>query len=313
MCTRPSIARGYGVAIPRVSVIIPAHNSAVTLPETLASVLAQTYDDWDCIVADDASTDDTLVVAQAAGPRVRSVHSATNVGPAGARNLAIGHAGGELLAFLDADDVWEPEYLERQVAAFDAAGPRVGVVAANAYFLTAAGRAGLTYAEVHGRAANVGLTELLRSNRIFISALVPKAVVDEVGGFSTECWGSEDHDLWLRVVQAGYRVIATDEPLVGYRVRDASVSANALSMARTSQTTYRRALERGGLDRRQRLIANRHLLLQNSVEQLELLRCARGAARRVRLALRSLPVVLTTVALHPDRWLAWVRLIARRR
>lgn len=293
--------------------IIPVHNSAATLPATLASVVSQTFTDWECIVVDDASSDGTLPAARVPDPRVRSLRSDTNVGPAGARNLAIAAAQGELFAFLDADDVWEPEYLARQLDAFDRAGPNVGIVAANAYFLTQSGRLRATYAEVYGRADGVGLTDLLRSNRIFISALVPRSAIERVGDFSTECWGSEDHDLWLRIVQAGYRVVATDEPLVGYRVSDSSVSANLLGMARTNQATYRRALARGGLDRRQRWIAMRHILLQRSVERVTQLRSIHGVVHRIGFALRSLPLVLVTVAAHPDRWADWTRLVVRRR
>jgi glycosyltransferase involved in cell wall biosynthesis len=287
--------------VSRVSVIIPAHNAAATLPETLRSVFGQTYTDWECIVVDDASTDDTLALAELRDPRVRVVRSVANVGPAGARNLAVEAASGELLAFLDADDMWDPRFLQTQVAAYDAGGPGVGIVACDAYFLTPAGRGPRTYAEVYGRADGVGLTDLLRANRIFVSALVPRQVVAQVGAFSTACWGSEDHDLWLRIVAAGYRVVATETPLVDYRVRDASVSASVLGMARTSQATYRRALARGGLTARQRLIAWRHLLLQRSVEAVALRRAAPLAS--------AIPVIGLTVVLHPDRWLSWMRMV----
>src|SRR4051794_40590064 len=90
----------------RVTVVIPAHNSADVIEDGLRSVLAQTYDDWEVVLADDASADDTAARAAAVSPRVRVVRTDTNLGPAGARNLALEHATGELVAFLDADDWW---------------------------------------------------------------------------------------------------------------------------------------------------------------------------------------------------------------
>ena len=84
--------------MPRVSVIIAAYNAAAHLEDTLASVHAQSYDDWEVVLADDASTDATARIAKTFTERVRVVTSAQNLGPAGARNLAVANASGELLA-----------------------------------------------------------------------------------------------------------------------------------------------------------------------------------------------------------------------
>ena len=92
--------------MPRVSVIIPAYNSADTIAATIASIAGQTYEDWEIVVGDDASTDDTAAVARAADPRVTVVTGESNGGPAAGRNLAVEVAQGELLALLDADDRW---------------------------------------------------------------------------------------------------------------------------------------------------------------------------------------------------------------
>ena len=88
--------------MPRVSVIIPAYNSAATIGDTIASVAAQTFGDWEIVVGDDASTDETAAVARAADPRVTVVSGTQNGGPAAGRNLAVAAAQGELLALLDA-------------------------------------------------------------------------------------------------------------------------------------------------------------------------------------------------------------------
>jgi glycosyltransferase involved in cell wall biosynthesis len=283
--------------VPRVSVITPAHDSADSIGATLQSVVDQTYTDWEAIVADDASSDDTATVAAAVDPRVQVVHTESNVGPAGARNRALEHASGELVAFLDADDRWEPAYLESQVGAYDRAEPPVGVVACDAWIETSDGKRLGRYSEQFGTPDGITLTELLKHNRIFVSALAPRAVVAEAGGFSTECWGSEDHDLWLRIVERGYRVVANvDEPLAIYRVAEGSVSSSRLGMARTEQATYRRALERGRLGRRERWIAKRRLRLATAAEQVE----------RVG-PLKALPRLLPVAIENPQLWAGWLR------
>jgi glycosyltransferase involved in cell wall biosynthesis len=242
--------------MPRVSVITPAHDNAATIEATLRSVAAQGYGDWEVVVADDASSDATPDLVTGFGdPRVRLVRSATNLGPAGARNVALAEATGELVVFLDADDRLEPAYLETMVSRYDTEGPGVGIVCCDAWREDAAGHRLGRYSELHGGADGVGLTELLLRNPVLIASLVPRAAVDAAGGFSTECWGSEDHDLWLRIVEDGGRVVYVDEPLVVYRVAEGSVSSSRARMARTDQATFRRALARGRLDARQRRIA----------------------------------------------------------
>ena len=104
--------------VPRVSVMIPAYNAAATIAGTVESVIAQTIQDFEIICVDDGSTDATLAIVKKFGDRVRLIEQA-NSGPAAARNNGARHSSGEYLAFLDADDVWMPQFLERSVAALD--------------------------------------------------------------------------------------------------------------------------------------------------------------------------------------------------
>jgi cellulose synthase/poly-beta-1,6-N-acetylglucosamine synthase-like glycosyltransferase len=262
------------LAMPRVSVITPAHDNAATIEATLRSVVAQTFADWELVVADDASNDATPALVRDFGdPRVRLVRSPTNVGPAGARNLALDHAGGELVAFLDADDRYEPSYLATMIGRLEAEGPGVGIVCCDAWRETPQGEVLGRYSALHGPAEGIDLAGLLLRNRVLIASLCPREVVDEAGGFSTECWGSEDHDLWLRIVEHGHRVAYVDEPLVRYRVAEGSISSSRLRMARTDQATFGRALARGRLDAGQRAIAR---------ARLDLAVAAEAAARGVR-------------------------------
>lgn len=304
----------------RVTVVTPAHNSADTIIAAIESVRAQRYQDHAHVIVDDASSDDTaaLVESAAAGdPRLRLVRSRENVGPAGARNLALREVDTELVALLDADDALLPNYLEELVELYDArrsAGRRVGVVACNAYLETEHGRLSETWFDRHGDADGAGVTELLRGNPVFISALAPRLALEEVGGFSLECWGSEDHDLWLRLAEAGYEIVATREPLVRYRLAEGSISASELAMSVTTQATYRRALERGRLDGRQRRLARAALRTARAAEAFE--RLAAGRARTGSVppmdVVRALPAFASAGLTQPARWPRWARLLRRR-
>ena len=100
--------------MPRVSAIVPTFNSAQFLGRSISSALAQSYTDYEVIVVDDGSTDETREVVAQFGDRVRCLYQ-PNRGPSAVRNLALSVANGELIAYLDADDVWYPHKLERQV------------------------------------------------------------------------------------------------------------------------------------------------------------------------------------------------------
>lgn len=111
---------------PRVSVVITAFNRAGTIARAIDSVMAQTVDDFEIIVVDDASTDETAMVVEGLrNPKVRLIRNAVNKGIGGAKNVGVGAARGEYIAFLDSDDEWLPNKLQRQLAEFaaDPAGP----------------------------------------------------------------------------------------------------------------------------------------------------------------------------------------------
>jgi glycosyltransferase involved in cell wall biosynthesis len=298
---------------PRVSVIIPARNASATILETLDSVIAQTCESWEAIVADDDSSDGTAELVRGYHPRVKCIGSPHNLGIGGARNLALTCATGELVALLDADDVWLPEYLARQLASYDVAvarGERVGIVCCDTFEVDAHGTREQTFFERTGWRGPTTLTSLLRHNTIFISAIVPRTLVEELGGFATNCLGTEDYDMWLRILETGRTVLVTPEPLALYRRGDASVSANEAQMARATQTVYRQALRRGRLDSRQRAIARRELRLQRLIEisrEAERRRAETGRRSWGSFA-RAAPLSARVILERPGRWLHWLRL-----
>jgi teichuronic acid biosynthesis glycosyltransferase TuaG len=292
--------------MPRVSVIIPAFNAEAYIGDALRSVDAQTYGDWEVVLGDDRSTDGTVAVAKEFGDRVNIVTASENAGPATARNRAIAHASGELLAFLDADDYLLPTFLEEQVAQFDRHRD-AGIVTCDARVLTDDGFLPRTYMQIVDFPDRVTKAVLLRGNPIF-KAISPRAAVEEAGGFDPEIFGVEDWDLWLKIVERGYGVVANRSALAVYRLAPESVSSNHASMARSSQLFYRRALERGNLTARERRIARRELRLQQAIE-----RVASEDGRSVGRIARALPL-LTLVALeHPNRWPSYARMLAHRR
>jgi teichuronic acid biosynthesis glycosyltransferase TuaG len=296
---------------PRVSVIIPAHNASASLGEALDSVISQTYGDWEAIVADDCSDDGTSELAAEYRPRVRCVRSERNLGPAGARNLALAEASGELVALLDADDMWMAEYLQIQVARYDeavAAGQRVGLVCCDALLLHPSGRRELASTTK----SPITLSSLLHRNTIFVGALVPRALIDALGGFAADCLGTEDYDMWLRILETGRAAVVVNEPLAIYRVGHATVSSNVAGMARATQTAYRHALERGRLDGRQRALVRRELRLQRLIELRAQIAQQRQSTGRLPLSEIALATPLgARVALeHPRLFWYGPRLLA---
>jgi glycosyltransferase involved in cell wall biosynthesis len=191
-----------------ISVIIPAYNRAREVGNAIDSALAQTLPPLEVIVVDDGSTDETPEVLARYGDRIRIVRQ-ENQGVAAARNAGIAVARGELLAFLDSDDVWLPRKSELQAARIDA-DPELGLVHCGVDFEG-------TGIRLDGMEGSVA-TEILRLDRSVIVAhgsgvMVPRRVAEEVGGFDPRMRVSEDWDFCYRVA-ARYRIAFVAEPLV---------------------------------------------------------------------------------------------------
>jgi glycosyltransferase involved in cell wall biosynthesis len=301
----------------RVTVVVPAYRAEAFIADTLRSIAEQTYRDWEAVVVDDASPDGTYEVAAAFGGPVRALMAPRNAGPAAARNLALADSESELVAFLDADDAWLPDFLEHQVALYDertAAGRRVGVVGCNAYLRGPDGRMELTWMDHNDIPDVVTLAGLLVANPVIVSsALVPRAAIEAAGDICEDIRGTEDFDLWLRLVELGYEVVLTREPLVLYTVADASVSSDLGGMSGACQLTDRRALDRGNLSPKERRVAERKLRLQRGLERLEELLAvwhARDLKAVPLAAARAFPLLLASALEHPHRWPYAVRFLA---
>lgn len=290
--------------MPRVSVIVPAYRAEGFIARTIASVRAQTYTDWEVVVADDASPDETTARAKAAGAIV--VRGERNQGPAGARNLALQRASGALMAFLDADDEWLPGYLASQVAAFDDAGAGVGLVACDARVLTATGMSAYTYFDQFAEPVDpLTLERLLRGCCIGPWALVPRAVGEQVGWFDPELFGTEDHDLWLRILERGHRAVVNPEVLAVYRHVEGSVSSNVASQGANNQKTYANALARGRLGPAERKVAEDGLRYNVAMQAVAQARFQRHPGP----ALCRLPTLARVAVTRRDLWRQWARVL----
>jgi glycosyltransferase involved in cell wall biosynthesis len=298
--------------MPRVSVIIPAHNAADHLPETLDSVRAQTFSDWEIVAVDDGSRDETWEMLQHAGPQVRALRSEVPGGPAAARNRALAVAHGELIAFLDSDDVYEPNYLERQIEVLEtaqSAGRRVGLVCCDARLLDPDGLASHTYLEMFpGWDQPLTLERVLTRNPIFTAALVPAEVGRAVGWFDEELAVAEDYGLWLKILERGYEAVLNPEPLVTYRRRHGSLSSDIARQGAYNRQVFELALARGRLDARQGRIARRAIHYNRAMEEVARLRFG-TSERSLAAVARSLPLLLWVAVTSPRWWGQWLRIL----
>jgi teichuronic acid biosynthesis glycosyltransferase TuaG len=301
--------------MPRMSVIVPAHEAAASIERTIASVQAQTYGDWELVVVDDGSNDDTWELLQAAGPGVRSFRRERAGGPALARNLALANATGEFVAFLDADDLLLPRYLESQLAYYEATlradEDRIGLVACDARIEIDGRLAPYTHQQrLPDRHAPITLERVLRRNPIYISCLVPAHVGQTVGWFDPELFGTEDFGLWIKILEAGYRAVLNEEVLAVYRRTAGAVSSNVARQGANNRRAYQLALDRGRLNARQRRIARAAIRYNRAMEEVALLRFGGARGRRLSLRrLRSMPLLAWVALVNPRMWPQWLRLL----
>jgi GT2 family glycosyltransferase len=234
--------------MPKVSVIIPTYNRRDFVREAITSVLAQTYRDFELLVIDDGSDDDTAAVVQEFDG-VRYVFQA-NRGVSAARNRGVALSNGELLAFLDSDDLWQPRKLAHQVAFFTACPP-ARICQTEEIWL----RHGVRV-NPHNKHRKVGGDIFARSLQLCLvspsAVMLRRELLAQVGGFDESLPACEDYDLWLRIAATEpVHLLAT--PLVIKRGGHADqLSRRFWGMDRFRVTALCKLLDSGALSPGQR-------------------------------------------------------------
>src|SRR6266481_2408694 len=239
---RPDISRaGAPVSLdheaPRVSIVIPAYNVAAYISETLASVFAQTFSDFEVITVNDGSpdTEEFELAIMPYRERVRYLKQ-ENRGASAARNTGLRAALGELIAFLDADDLWSPDYLKEQLKFIREYG--CDLACADAMIFGVSADAGRSYMDSLMESAPpkglVTFLELGNADRSLITSgvVVRRDLVLEVGLFDEALRNAQDFDLWLRLARHGARLAYQRKVLLRYRSRPNSLTGDAINSHR---------------------------------------------------------------------------------
>ena len=286
---------------PTFTIAMPAYNASRTIGPAIRSVLAQTRTDFELLVVDDGSEDDTAAqVARFEDERVRLFHQ-ENSGPGAARNLAIIVGRGRYVSMLDSDDLWLPTYLETMAGILDR-DPEVGLVYTDAWILDdVTGRIRRTTAMHYQHPPRDPPCDpfeflallLKRGNFVFTSTTVRRSVLERVGLFEAALKPAEDYGLWLRIVAAGFRARRTPGNLAVYRKRAGSLSTNEVAILEGERESVRLVAEEYDLPEWI------HALARNRLRKLDLflaglgdesglmpsLARARARAKRVKVAL----------------------------
>ncbi len=226
---------------PLVSVIIPAYNAGSFIPQTLDSVLSQTYKNIEVIVVDDGSQDQTPQLVQSIAERDDRVllFRQTNKGVAAARNSAIERSRGEYIAPIDADDIWHPQKIEKQVQCVLQGVPSVGLV--YSWWINVDEEGSIIYSAPKWRVEGEVYEELISLNFVGNASvpLIRRACIEHVGGYNSRLrerggQGCEDWDLSLRIAEH-YQLRVVPAYLVAYRSTKSNMARNYTTMTRSHE------------------------------------------------------------------------------
>ncbi len=218
-----------------VSIITPLHNSSQYISKTIQSVLNQTYTDWELLIVDDCSTDDSASIVQkytVKNKRINLIQLKSNSGAAVARNTAIEKARGRYIAFLDSDDLWTPTKLEEQI----------DFMQKNNYAFTFT-----AYNKIDENGNKFGVIEvpdkvnyynLLKTCSIgCLTAVYDTGMLGKV--YMPLINKRQDYGLWLRILKLTPYAYSINKPLANYRVRASSLSGNKITAAKYQWKVYR--------------------------------------------------------------------------
>lgn len=224
----------------KVSVITPSYNSERYIIKTIESVIRQTYINWEMIIIDDCSIDQSVSMIEQyirKEPRIRLISLQKNIGPANARNIGIQHATGQYIAFLDSDDIWFPHKLEKQI---DFMQKNDVVLTFSSYEIIDDKNSciGLVNAPLH-----LSFGEELKGNSIGnLTAIYDQR---KLGKRTFRSIGHEDYLFWLIIMQEIHATKGMEEILAQYRISNTSISSNKLRAAIWTWNIYFHELKLG--------------------------------------------------------------------
>ncbi len=217
-----------------ISIIMAAYNAEKTINQAIDSVLAQTYENWELIVINDCSTDNTVSKIEAYGDaRIRLVHNPENKGASFTRHHGIEEANSDWIAILDSDDAWAPEKLQKQIELQIQTNAKLLYTAST--FMNADGE---PIDWVLHAPSKIGYRQLLKQNLVSNSSVL----VNKDLYLKYEILGNDMHEdfaCWLNILKSGEFAYGVDEPMLIYRLSKNSKSGNKIKAAKMNWNTYR--------------------------------------------------------------------------
>lgn len=248
---------------PLVSVVIPAYNCAQYIAQAVQSVLDQSLRDFELIIVNDGSPD-TVALEDALHPfeqRISYVKQSSR-GPAGARNTGIRRAQGKYVAFLDGDDYWSPQHLEKQIALLEQPGVELAycdcLLVKDEKFYTRA-------FELQPQAKHVSFESLLTEDSAIStsSTVVSRTAIVDAGLFDEKFVRCEDFDMWLRMAYLGFRMVYHPDAEVYHRMNSAGLSANRSAMIHDLIRVYQKS------ESTMELSVKQHQIIRDMVKRAE--------------------------------------------
>ena len=220
-----------------VSIVMPAYNAGRTIQKSIESIIAQTYQEWELIVIDDGSKDNTAEILSefaASDGRIRFLQNEKNSGASYTRNRAVALAEGEWIAFLDSDDLWEASKLEKQLAMAEKYPDMVVCYTASAFIDDDGNRYGYVMPAIE----QLTYKTLLRKNLMSCSSvMIRSSVMKEIQMPNDKM--HEDYFVWLTVLRKYGVAYGINEPLLIYRLCANSKSSNRMKSAKMLFNSYR--------------------------------------------------------------------------
>ncbi|MCH8519519.1 MAG: glycosyltransferase [Nanoarchaeota archaeon] len=203
----------------RVSVVMPNYNGSKYLKEAISSILEQSFADFELIIVDDCSSDDSLsVIDSFSDSRIKVFRNEKNLGVSGTLNHGLSHATGEYIARMDSDDISSKLRFEKQVKILDSG---YDVVGSDIIFIDSSGKSlgSRKYSD------DIGSVIRIKSPLAHPSVMFKKSLITSLGVYSYEFNSAEDYDLWLRFYNYGAKFSIIHEPLLKYRIHDNQVKS----------------------------------------------------------------------------------------